>query len=115
MAERTGNPPASYAEFWPRYLGAHRSAKSRALHIAGTGLALLLVAAAFVLEDWRPLVAAPIIGYGAAWAGHYLVEGNRPETFGHPLWSLFSDFRMLFLWLSGGLAAEFRRHGIETN
>ena len=119
MTGRAGNGtrprPASYAEFWPRYLGAHRSPKSRALHFAGTSLAVALIAGAIATADWRLAVAAPIAGYGAAWAGHYLVEGNRPETFGHPFWSLFSDVRMLSLWLLGRLAAEFRRHGIEPN
>jgi hypothetical protein len=119
MAERAGSGrrdrPASYAEFWPRYLGAHRKPKSRALHFAGTSLAIALLVGALATADWRLAVAAPVVGYGAAWAGHYLVEGNRPETYGHPLWSLFSDLRMLSLWVLGRLAAEFRRHGIEPN
>jgi hypothetical protein len=119
MTDRAGSGarhrPASYAEFWPRYLGAHRNPKSRALHFAGTSLALALLAGAIATADWRLAVAAPIAGYGAAWAGHYLLEGNRPETFGHPFWSLFSDLRMLSLWFLGRLAGEFRRHGIEPN
>lgn len=119
MSDRAGSGmpdrPTSYAEFWPRYLGAHRHPKSRALHFAGTSLAIALVAGAIATTDWRLAVAAPIVGYGAAWAGHYLLEGNRPETLGHPVWSLFSDLRMLSLWVLGRLAAEFRRHGIEPN
>jgi len=108
-------PPASYAEFWRRYLAAHRSRASRGLHVFGTTAALALILVALATQDWRPLLAAPIVGYGAAWIGHFLIEGNRPETFGHPLWSFFSDIRMSFLWFTGGLAAEFRRHGIEPN
>ena len=58
---------------------------------------------AVITRDWWWLLAAPIIGYGFAWIAHFFVEGNRPETFGHPFWSLASDFRMLALWLSGRL------------
>jgi hypothetical protein len=31
------------------------------------------------------------------------VEGNKPATFGHPWWSFISDFRMLWLMVTGGL------------
>ncbi|HTZ35296.1 MAG TPA: DUF962 domain-containing protein [Stellaceae bacterium] len=96
----------TYAEFWPRYLAAHRDPRTRALHFLGTGGALLLLAAFLCLRDWRLLVAAPILGYGCAWTGHVVFEHNRPETFGHPLWSLYSDLRMLGLFVAGRLAHE---------
>ena len=99
----------TYREFWPVYLAAHTDPRTRALHYAGTlaGLALLALAAA--TADWRWLVAAPIAGYAAAWFGHAVFEGNRPATFGHPLWSLASDFRMLGLFLAGRISDELRR------
>jgi hypothetical protein len=93
----------TYAEFWPRYLAAHRDPRTRALHFIGTGGGIaLLVFSAFV-RDWRFLIAAPIVGYACAWTGHAVFEHNRPETFGHPFWSLYSDFRMLALFLAGRL------------
>lgn len=92
--------PRSFAAFWPYYLGEHRNPLNRALHCLGTGLALLLVVAG-LLGDARLLVAAPLVGYGCAWLGHYLVERNRPATFRHPLWSLMADLRLFALVLQG--------------
>jgi hypothetical protein len=46
------------------------------------------------------------VGYFFAWTSHFALEGNRPATFGHPLWSLLSDYRMLLLWMSGRLQAH---------
>ena len=101
----------TYAEFWRRYLGAHRDPRSRGLHYLGTSLALAALAAGVATRDWRWLVAAPFLGYALAWLGHLVFEHNRPETFGHPLWSLLSDFRMLGLFVCGRLGGELR----ETN
>jgi hypothetical protein len=96
----------NYAAFWPRYLREHARPATRALHYAGTGLALALIALAVVLADWRLLPAALVSGYLFAWLAHALVERNRPATFTHPWWSLISDFRMFGLWVSGRLKAH---------
>lgn len=48
-----------------------------------------------------PTLASPVIfpagvvfAYGCAWAGHFLVEKNRPATFKNPLWSLLGDWKL---------------------
>jgi hypothetical protein len=94
----------SYEQFWPRYLRAHGRPLTRALHYTGSLLVLVALATGIATGDWRCFVAMPFIGYGFAWFAHFFVEHNKPETFGHPFWSLWSDYRMLFLWLGGRLA-----------
>lgn len=106
MTRRGDVRSASYREFWPRYLGEHRRAASRALHFAGTCLGLYLLAGAVAAGDWRLVPAGLLCGYACAWVGHALVERNRPATFIHPWWSFLSDFRMLFTWLAGTLPAS---------
>jgi hypothetical protein len=104
----------SYREFWVRYLAAHGDRRSRALHFTGTGGAIVLLVLAAATRDWQWLVAAPVFGYACAWFGHFVFERNRPETFGHPFWSLYSDFRMLALFLAGRLPGELRRSSNMT-
>lgn len=101
----------TYAEFWLHYLRAHRRPATRAVHYAGSLFAVAALVMGALAADWRWLVAAPLVGYAFAWAAHLGIEGNRPATFGHPVWSLVSDFRMLLLWLSGGLAPHLSRAG----
>lgn len=103
----------TYGEFWHTYLRAHGRPSTRRLHYAGTLLALAALAAGIALLDWRWLLAAPVVGYGFAWTAHVALEGNRPQTFGHPLWSIASDVRMLLLWLTGRLAPELARAGVQ--
>jgi len=98
--------PMTYPDFWRRYLAAHRQRATRGLHYTGTLLALGCLARAAQRRDWRWLAAAPVIGYGAAWTAHLGIEHNRPQTFGHPFWSLASDLRMLGLALTGRLASH---------
>ena len=101
----------TYPEFWRRYLAAHSDPRTRGVHYVGTSLAVAAIAAAGVERDWRWLLAAPVAGYALAWFAHFKFEHNRPETFGHPIWSLISDFRMLGMFLSGRLGDELLRAG----
>jgi len=100
---------ATYDAFWLHYLAQHRRPGTRLLHYAGTSMGVTLLILAAALGDWRLLVAAPIIGYAFAWIGHFGLEGNKPATFGHPVWSFVSDFRMLGLAAAGRLGTELRR------
>jgi hypothetical protein len=101
---------ASFAEYWPQYLAAHRDPRTRAMHYLGLTIALACVALAVARGDWRLLVGALAAGYGFAIPSHYLFEGNRPATFGgHPFWSACGDFKMYALWASGRLGRELER------
>lgn len=102
----------TYEQFWLHYLSEHARPGTRALHFLGTAAGLLLVAGSVALGAWWLLPAGVVAGYLFAWIGHLAIERNRPATFGHPLWSLASDFRMLFLWTAGRLEPELRRAGV---
>jgi hypothetical protein len=100
---------ATFEEFWPFYVNEHSHPVNRALHFVGTTSVIACVGAAVATASPLPLLAAPIFGYGFAWAGHYLVEKNRPATFTYPLWSLRADFVMYGKMLTGRMGAELER------
>ncbi len=103
----------TYREFWPFYLGEHTKPATRAWHFTGTGLStLFLVLAGVTLNAWF-LPAALVSGYGPAWIGHFFVEKNQPATFKYPLWSLVSDYRMTWTWLTGRLGPELEKAGVR--
>ncbi|MEM7170551.1 MAG: DUF962 domain-containing protein [Pseudomonadota bacterium] len=105
-------PLTSFRDFWPYYLGEHARQATRAFHLVGTGLGIVLLVTAVMVGSWPLAVGALIVGYGFAWVSHIFIERNRPATFRHPLWSLIGDLRMLMLFLSGGLGRELDRHNI---
>jgi hypothetical protein len=102
-------PKLTFAEFWPQYLAAHRDPRTRVTHYVGTTLGVLCLLVFLGTLDWHWLIAAPICGYGFAFASHYLFEGNNPKTFQHPLLSFAADFYMLGHWGSGRLGHDLAR------
>lgn len=104
MSEKFG----SFREFYPHYLSEHRDRTCRALHLVGTALVLLVIAVTIWTANPWWLLAAPVAGYGFAWAGHFFFEHNRPATFTYPLYSLAGDWVMFFEVLT-------RRRGLSDN
>ena len=97
----SGDRFASFDEFYPFYIHEHSNRTCRRIHVVGSGLVLLALAAAIVTRNAWWLLAMPVIGYGFAWVGHFFFEKNRPATFRYPLWSLMGDWRMFFETISG--------------
>ena len=97
---------ANYEEFFTFYLHEHSCPRNRMMHAAGTLLGLCTVIVPIAIgHPWYALLW-PVVAYGFAWTGHFLLEGNKPATFGHPFWSFISDFRMLSLMLTGQLQSR---------
>ncbi len=99
----------SFEQFWPHYVAEHSKPATRALHLAGTSLALACAAALLAQGKWKLLPLALIPGYGAAWLGHFFIERNRPATFRYPLWSFLADYKMVGLMLAGRMEREVER------
>jgi hypothetical protein len=104
----------TFDDFWPFYVREHSHPLNRALHFVGTTGVLACLGTALLTRSKVPLLAAPFMGYGLAWIGHFLVEKNRPATFRHPLWSLRADFVMYKKMWTGEMAAELAR-ALESN
>lgn len=100
----------NYEEFWPFYLSQHSKASTRRWHFVGTTFVFVFVLAALFTKNLWLILLAPVTAYTFAWFSHFFIEGNKPATFGHPVWSLRADFRMYRLTLFGKLAEELVKH-----
>ena len=96
---------SNYDEFFTFYLQQHSNLGNRWLHAVGTLLGFTILIGTLATRHYVWALLWIPVGYGFAWTGHFLLEKNKPATFGHPWWSFISDFRMLALMLSGRLEA----------
>jgi hypothetical protein len=103
----------TFDQFWLFYLGEHSKPRTRTFHVLGTTVAFAFIVAAVVTRAPLLLLAALAAGYAFAFAGHFLVEHNRPATFRYPLWSFAADWKMWALTLSGRLGGELQRAGVQ--
>jgi hypothetical protein len=102
-----------FEDFWPYYLREHGKPATRRIHFVGTSLVILSALLLLFTGNLVWLFILPVVGYAPAWFGHFFIEKNKPATFRYPFWSLYSDFRMYFLWLGGRLAEELQWAGAE--
>ncbi len=98
--------PESFEQFWPYYVSQHRNKTSRQLHFVGTTLAMGCLAVAPLVPP--AVLAAPVVGYGFAWLGHFAFEKNKPASWGGAklaVWSLRGDLKMWRHMLAGTMDA----------
>ncbi|HEX4578732.1 MAG TPA: DUF962 domain-containing protein [Candidatus Dormibacteraeota bacterium] len=86
---------SDFEAFYPWYVGQHSKRATRLFHFAGTHLGAATAVAGIVTRRPALLAGLPVISYGVAWFSHFVIEKNNPASFGHPLWSLRGDVRML--------------------
>jgi hypothetical protein len=94
---------ASFAEFYPFYLGEHQNPVCRMLHFIGTSIALSLLIYAIATSTWWLIAVAVVQGYAWAWVGHFGFEKNKPASFKQPVYSFIGDWVMWFQLLTGKL------------
>src|SRR4029077_20396807 len=100
--------------------GEHSRAGTRWAHFGGTHLGAAVGLTGIARRRWGLLAAAPVIAYGVAWVSHFTVERNKPATFGHPLWALRGDLRMIATMSRGGdgslgrIAADVKASGLDS-
>ncbi|KZN45140.1 DUF962 domain-containing protein [Pseudoalteromonas luteoviolacea] len=90
MARKFNN----FDEFYQFYLQEHSNRYCRRMHFIGSSLVLLALLICVVTQLWALLILIPVIGYGFAWLGHFIYEGNKPATFTYPFYSLLADWVM---------------------
>ena len=104
-----GRDPTTYEEFWPYYVSQHLHPATRAIHVAGTAGALICGAVGVALLNPVVFAVSPAVAYGPAFTSHFVIEKNRPASFGHPLWSARADFRLCRKFFARELEDDVRR------
>ncbi len=99
----------SFDEFWTFYVKEHQKPATRILHFVGTTAAMGCVAGGILTKRRWLLAVAPVVGYAPAWVSHFFIEGNKPASFKHPLWSLRADLVMWSKMVRFQMADEVER------
>ena len=91
--------PNAYDDYWLSYLRSHTNWMNRFFHYLGTvfGTVGLLYATYYFGFIYGTLIGGA--GYCVALIGHFLFQRNLPHA-SKPHLSLYSDFRMLFLFVT---------------
>ena len=115
MSENSVKRINNFAEFWPYYLGEHKSKVCRAWHYFGTTASLIAIIVLIIFGLWQWFWLVLVAGYGPAWIGHFVFEKNRPATFKYPFWSLLADYKMYLYAITGRLKNELQQANLKNN
>lgn len=101
----------SFADFWPRYLDAHRRPGTRGAHYLATVLGILSTIAA-IYHAHLGFLLGIALSVALAVGSHWLIERNQPLIRVNAFYGAIADLRMFWLALTGRLRWEYRRLGL---
>lgn len=101
----------NFPDFYAYYLTCHSHPACLALHFLGTSLFLSSLVVSLLTGYWLLIPLAGALGYGMAWAGHFVFEGNKPTSFKYLGWSGKAGRRMYFEILTGRLKIFKKKSG----
>jgi len=103
-----------FSEYWPDYLREHSKPATRAMHYLQTVFGGAAILYCLATQSWVALIVTLVVIFLWALAAHKLVEGNSPAAATHPFWwSVVNDLRMFAHFITGTLAAELRKAGVN--
>ena len=102
-----------FSEFWRRYLDAHRKRGTRAAHYAATAVGVSSTATAIHQGEPLLILGGIALSYVIAAASHWIIERNRPLIRVNAVYGAVADLKMCWLALTGRLAGEYDRLGLE--
>ena len=113
MGDKVMKTITTYAEFWPYYLREHSKASTRGWHYFGTFAAISVLIAIIATANWKLLPLSCCLRlFLRLDIPRLLSSVIEPTTFTYPLWSLYSDFKMLFCFLTGRIGSELDAAGV---
>lgn len=89
-----------FAEFWRRYLDAHRKPGTRAAHYAATVLGIASTVAAIHQSEPMYMIGGIALSYAIAIGSHWMIEGNQPLIRVNALYGAVADLKMCWLALT---------------
>ena len=103
-----------YRDFWVAYLDAHRKPATRGMHYLATLTGIGGAVLAIWLEFLWYMAGGIALGVVMAVSSHRFIEHNRPLIRVNPFYGAISDLRMCWLAMTGRLAAEYTRLGLDV-
>lgn len=107
-APRLARLRANALAYWRAYLWHHRDPRTRLLHRIGSWTCLVGFGATAMGAGWMWTPLAIAVGYGFAFAGHFVVERNRPLTLRHPVRAAVCNWVMFFYELFWDVEEDLR-------
>lgn len=94
--------------YWHCYLWHHRHPRTRLLHRIGSYVSLIGLCLLLAGQGWYFAPLGIAIGYMFAFAGHYIVEKNRPLTFKDPIRAGICNWVLFFYEIFFDVEAKLR-------
>ena len=104
--EATPQEITDFEAFWLHFLTSHQRAATRWAHVAGLSLGVAGAVAALATRKVWPAALGGAAFAALALGAHPVLEGNRAENFGRPLWAARALGRMWVRSITGSIDAD---------